>query len=305
MKIDERIEEVQSKLIKILTETNLENKEEGIKLLERWGLDTEYATKILEAFRNAESARNAVKNAWNTTLNSRPEDGISADIANSQQQELETRQRFDSVNAKCALLIVARTLDPNKINNEVLGRLYEQGIREEEIDNPTVKITYHYYCVAKEKENERKEDLEKYRTVVDKVKFKIAQLEKRIEELEAQNKRTYKSYIRLYDSYSTRIAEDEKHYQDALLQNKELKKQVNQLQGRGIFQMIRDKILRRNKTRRLPGGSTELPKTLNENTAEKVGVPKVDEDVLNRTSNPNKTVDDNIKLTNLPKTLDK
>lgn len=292
MKIDERIEEMQSKLIKILTETNLEDKEEGIKLLERWGLDTEYATKLLDAFINAESAKDAAKNAWDKTLNSRSGDDVSADIAKSQQRELDTRQRFDSVNSKCALLIVARTLDANKINDEVLGKLYEHGIQEEEINNPTLKITYHYYCVAKEIENEKRADLEKFRTFVSKAKAKVVQRENRIEELENQNEMINKAYINLQYKHSTRIIADEKHYQEALSQNKELKRQINQLQSRGIFHVIGDKILGRNRIRRLPGKTSELPETLYENTAEKIGMPEIDKDTLSTAINHNQEVSD-------------
>lgn len=292
MKIDERIEEMQSKLIKILTETNLENKEEGIKLLERLGLDTEYATELLDAFINAESAKDAAKKVWDSTLNIRPRDDISADIAKSQQRELETRQHFDSINAECALLAVARALAPNNINNEILGKLYEKGIQEEQIDNPALKITYHYYCETMEKENDRNTDLEKFRTFVSKAKAKVVQLENRIEELENQNEMINKAYINLQYKHSTRIIADEEHYQEALSQNKELKRQINQLQSRGIFHAIGDKILGRNKIRRLPGKTSELPETLYENTAEKIGMPEIDKDTLSTAINNNQEVSD-------------
>lgn len=292
MKIDERIEEMQSKLIRILTETNLDDKEEGIKLLERFGLDIEHATKLLDAFRNAESARNTAKMVWDTTLNTRSGDDISTDIEKSQQQELDTRQLLDSVNAECALLIVARRLDPNKIDDEILGKLYEQGIQEEQINNPALKMTYHYYCETKERENDKSADSEKFRAFVSKVKAKLEHLEKRIKELENQNEMLSKENINLRYKFSARIVEDERHYQEALSQNRELKRMLNQLQSRGIFQVIGDKILGRNKIRRLPGATSELPETLHKNKAEKV-VLEVDEDTLNKTSAYTQTAFDN------------
>lgn len=292
MKIDERIEEMQSKLIKILTETNLENKEEGIKLLERFGLDTEYATKLLEAFRNAESAKDAAKDAWNKTLNSRSGDDVSSDIAKSQQRELETRQHFDSINAECALLALARTLAPNNINDEILDKLYEQDIQEEQINNTALKVAYHYYCKTREIEKGRNADLEKVRKFVSEAKATVEKLEKRIVELEKQNEVINKAYINLQYKHSTRIVKDEKHYQEALSQNRELKSQINQLQSRGIFHAIGDKILGRNRIKRLPGKTSELPETLYENTAEKIGMPEIDKDTLSTAINHNQEVSD-------------
>lgn len=284
MKIDERIEEMQSKLIKILTETNLDDKEEGIKLLERFGLDIESATKLIEAYQSAENAKKTAEEVWNTTLGSNLGIESPTDIEKSQQQEFDTRQYFDAVNSKCALLMVARRLDPNKINDEILGKLYDEGIQEEQINNPALKITYHYYCETKERENDKSTDSERFRTFVSTVKAKVARQEKLIGELKNQNEMLNKAYINLQYKYSTRIVEDEEKYQRALSVIRELKVMINQLQSRGIFQVIGDKVLGKNKTRRLPRTTAELPETLYENTAEKIGMPEIDKDILISTS---------------------
>lgn len=292
MKIDERIEEMQSKLIRIVTETDLNNKEEGIRILEGFGLDIETATELIEAYQNAENAKDTAKNVWNSALNSKSGVDFSTDIEKSQQKAFDTRQFLDAFTSKCALLIVARRLDPNKIDDEILEKLYDEGIQEEQINNPALKITYHYYCEAKERENDKSADSEKFRAFVSKVKTNVAQLKKRMEELENQNEMLNKAYINLQHKYSTRIVEDEKHYQDALSLIRELKGKINQLQSRGIFQVIGDKILGRNKIRRLPGKTSEIPETLYENKTEKVGMPEINKDILTTTSKHTQKVSD-------------
>ena len=68
MKIDEKIEEMQSKLIQTVTVNNLKSEEDVIRLLQEIGLDKDSATKLLLAYRTAESARETAENIFNAAL---------------------------------------------------------------------------------------------------------------------------------------------------------------------------------------------------------------------------------------------
>ena len=297
MKISERIEEIRSKLIRAVTEANLRSEEEGIDLLERLGLDAESAKKLLDAFRTAESAKNTAKNVWNSALKSKAGIDFSADIEKSRKREFDTRQYFDETASKNALLMLARTLPPNRIDGEILEELYNYGIQEQQINNPALRVCYNYYCKFQENEKAKESDTEKMRNLFSKIKSSVTSLNRRIEELENQNEMLNKAYINLQYEHSKRIVEDEKHYQDALSLIGELKLKVNQLQSRGVFQVMGDKLLGRNKTKRLPRGNSTLPETLYKSKAEKAGVTRIDQDVLGatRTSDDNKQNDKEIE----------
>lgn len=282
MEIEQRIEEVQSKLIKTLTETNFKSTEETMKQLDRFGIDVEAAAKLIEAYQNAESAKNAANNVWDDALNCRQGDDLTTHIAKSQQQEADTRQYFDTLTSKCALLIVVERLDPSKINSEILDKLYGEGIREEQIYNPALRITYHYYRERKEIENDRNVISEKFGEFASKAKVHIEGQRAEIEELKKRNRRLEDAYrIICYES-STKAKEDEKHYQDALLLIRKQKEQITELENRGIFRVIFDKVRGKNATRRLPGENAKLPETLSESRT-KTGMPKNDNDTLNVT----------------------
>lgn len=290
MEIDKKIQAVQSRLTRILIENDLTNSA-VVEKLDSLGLDIDTVTNLIESYKNAESAKNIAKGAWETALDSRVESDSTTDIAKSQQQEFDARQQFDKTAFKCALLIAAKAQDPNHIDDEILSKLYENGILEEQIKNPTLKITYHYYCESMEKDKDRKEKDEKVIEYSTKVKSGLKLLEQEIKDLKSQNKglesqneTLNNAYKKLQDKFSSRIKEDEERYQKALSLIKELKGMINQLQNRGIFQTIGDKILGRNVIRRLPKGTAELPESLHESKAEKVGMTEIDKDILIPTS---------------------
>ena len=177
------------------------------------------------------------------------------------------------------------------MNDEILSKLYENGIQEEQIGNPALKITYHYYCGCIEKDREKEEETENRRVLSTKIMSKveslrdyIKSLEKQIEELKNKYEIVSKAYNNLQDKFSTRIVEDEKKYQQSLSVIREFKVKINQLQSRGIFQVIGDKILGRNRKRLLTRVTDELPKTLYENKAEEVGMPEIEKNILIPTS---------------------
>ena len=303
MEIDKKIEEVQSRLTKILTENDLNNSA-VVEKLESLGLDIDTVTNLIEAYKNAESAKNTAKGAWETALDSRVESDSTTDIAQSQQQEFDARQQFDKAAFKCALLIVAKIQRPDKINDEILAKLYENGIQEEQIDNSELKTAYHYYCVGFAKERDKREkderdEREKRIELSEKVKSGVMILEQKIKDLQSQNKDLQSQNEVLDKSYKNlqnRIGEGEQRYQQALSLIRELKRSINQLQSRGIFQTIGDKILGRNIIKQLPRSTTELPKTLYENKAEEIGIigmPGINKDTLKMTSPNTQTSSNN------------
>ena len=78
----------------------------------------------------------------------------------------------------------------------------------------------------------------------------------------------------LQTKFRERIDADEKHYQTALSQIKMLKKQLKQLQERGIFKVIGEKLtgLFGNKTEKLPETTLEIPDTLFQSKSEEIGM---------------------------------
>lgn len=281
MKIDEKIQEMQSELIKVITEANSHSEEDAIRLLEEFGLDNASATKLLETFRCAEEARNAAKNIWESTMESRVEN--DNDIAEYQQREFETRQLFDKINAECSLLMVAKRIDPNKIDEEVLGKLYEQGIKEEQIDNPALRISLHYFIESKVRGDEAKQ----LKEILTNVGKKLVPLRKKMEKIEENNKSLKKSYEDLQEEYSDRVVTDEKKYQAALVQISILKKKLKRLQDRSVFQVIKDKLFGV-KIKELPEATEVLPETLYQNSLEKMQIMKSEEELDLSTKKNNK-----------------
>lgn len=272
MKIEERIQEMQGKLIKKLAEMYLLSKEEAIKVLEEIGLDNDSATKLLVTFRAAENAKNEAKNVWDSALGSKV--GNDNDIAKYQQQEFETRQHFDEVNDRCALIMVARSIEPRAIDDEILGKLYEQGIQENQIANPALRISFHYYCESKAKDNE----MQKLKDFLTRAGKQIVSLRNRMVEQEKQYLSLKNSHENLQNEYTERVIADEKHYQAALVQISILKNKLKRLQDRGIFQIIKTKLFG-NKIKELPETTYTLPETLGKNASEKMGIKQHVEDL--------------------------
>ena len=93
------------------------------------------------------------------------------------------------------------------MNDEILSKLYENGILEEQIKNPALKITYHYYCESMEKDKDRKEKDEKVIEYSTRVKSGLKLLEQEIENLKSQNETLNNAYRKLQDKFSSRIKE--------------------------------------------------------------------------------------------------
>lgn len=242
MNIDEKIQEIQEKLVEILT--NSYNREETVIALEHIGLDKDIATKFLEAFEQMKKDKEVVGNAWNTAelgdfLN---------DIENNQKNESESTQNFEDLHDKIALIVLAQKIQPEEINEELLDKLREENIAENEITNSSLKIAYHYY-------NENKATEEKMLQIAN------------------ENIKLKTFYKNLQRILGNRIAADEKHYQDALAKIELLNNKVNELQNRGILKTISSKIVGVFKKKRdeLPD-ATDIPNTLYQNATEKMGI---------------------------------
>lgn len=281
MKIEEKIKEMRSKLIKKVMETDSYNKEDAIQLLEGYGLDNESATKLVLAYRSAESAKNTAKNVWNTAWQSSSGVDFSTDIAKSQQNESDTRSQFEHINARCALQMVLNQIELSEINDDVLNELYDLDIKEKDISNVTLRIAYHYYSESKAKDIKREADIKKVREYSTRIGNKMASLEKQLSEAKAENeslknsnKSLKTSYENLQNEFKVRAENDEKHYQAALSQISLLKEKLRKLQDRGVFQTMGAKLtaLFRRKAKELPEASDELPNTLCSTPSEKMGL---------------------------------
>ena len=301
MKINEKTEEMQSRLIKKVIEVSSYSKEDAIKQLEILGLDKDAATKLLIAYREAEAAKTTAQNVWDSAWNSKSGVDFSTDIAKYQQKEAEAREYFDVVKAECALQIVTNAIEPSEINDENLSILYEQGVQESQIINPALKITFHYYSESRRKDDRRTEDLGKVREYSSRIGAQMQKLEEQWREAESQNAQLkksnqtlQKSYQDLQTKFQARIESDEKNYQAALTQIRILKNKLAQIQKRGIFKVIGDKIagIFGDKTEKLPETIEKIPDTLFQNKGEKIGMPQLDEaEILfinSRTNEPNK-----------------
>ena len=294
MKIDKRIESFQSTIIKVITEANVQNREETVRKLEQIGIDNESAIKLVEAYISAEDAKNTSKNVWANSLDSRIDN--STDIAKYQQQEFDTRQYFDEIMYRSVLLVVSNRMDPNEMDDELLSKLHEQGITENQITSPALRIAYHYYSESKLHDTEKNIETDKSKLFSSRIKEHVMVLKAKYIELERENKSLRRSYGTLQAKYNSRIALDEKHYQTALAQISTLKKKVKRLENKSVFQVIGDRLKDRfgNKTEKLPELTSEIPDTLYENVLEKVKVEGFkEESPKTKTSQPTKktTVD--------------
>jgi len=283
MEIDKKIEEMRSKLMKTVMGINSRSKEEAVKLLEEFGLNNEYATKLLVAYRNAEDAKQTAQNVWDSAWNSRSGIDYSTDIAKTQQKESDTRTQFESINAECALLMIANAIEPSEINDEILNKLFEEGIQETQISNPALRVTFHYYTESKAKDVQRKQDLEKVQEYSTKIGSKMTNLEAQLrneqkenETLRNSNEFLKSSYENLQTKFQARIDLDEKKYQVALTQIRILKDKLKEMQKRGILRTIGDKLFG-SKKEKLPEAMPEIPDTLFQSKSEKMGMQEFEE----------------------------
>lgn len=308
MKIDEKIQEVQSRLIKVLTETSSQSKEDVILILERMGIKRETAEKLIEAYIKAEDAKNTCKNVWTSEARI---DG-STDVAAYQQQELETRKRFDAIIEASSILIIVNRINLNEINEELWQKLYEQGIDASQITSPVLRRDFHSYVERKEIENnpetlKMKELLSRVGKHAANLKKRFLELEEENEELKSENERLKKeneslrmSYKYMEDKFKTRIVSDEKHYQSALEQIKRQKREIRNLQNRSVFQTIGAKLFG-NRTKELPEPALEIPSSLYESITEKIGATGFVEESLStnkevsQTTTVEKTDDDELQ----------
>ena len=281
MKIDEKIEEMQSKLIKVVIEASSRSQEEAVQEIEKFGLPKNYATELLKAYISAKSAKDTAENVWNTALQSRSGVDFSTDIAKTQERESRTRTFFDAINAECAIIMVANAIEPNEIDNEMLDKLYEHRVREDEIKNPALRITYHYYNESKNKDNQMAFEKANASKQVDTEK---ANAEKQIASLNSQLQGLRGRYATLnhrynvlqsnYESLQNDLSAAEQLYQKARAEISTLKDKIEQLQNRGIFKTIGDKLtgLFRNKRKELPEATTTEPNSTNKNSDFKMGL---------------------------------
>lgn len=304
MKMDEKINEMKSQLTKVLNEGKSSNKEQAVKLLEELGLDKDSALELLMAFGDKEHAKKTAENVWNAAWNSRSGVDFSTDIEKSSNAEARMTRYFNGVHSKCAFAMAINAIEPNEINDEILNQLYEQGIRENDITNPALKVTYHYYSESKEKDEQMTLKKSMDAALVDTLQNQLRRIEDKYTTLSQKYNILQSNYEKLQNSFKEKMAIAEKKYQAALVQISGLKEKVGQLQNRGIFKTIGDKLtgLFGNKKLELPETTTTLPNSLYENSAEKMGlripgeedlgisyVEKNDErtTIMNRTNNDN------------------
>lgn len=285
MKINEEIEKMQSELVKVLKGCRLDNKEAAIQNLQEFGLDNDSAVKLLESFGDMQGAKRVAENVWNAALQSRSGVDFSTDIDKSSNTEVRMTRIFNGVNSKCALLMVAKTIDPNEINDEILDKLYEEGIQEHEITNPALKTTFHYYSESKAKDKEMTLKRTMDATLVDSLNNQLKSIEDKYATLRNDYNILQSNYEKLQNKFKERIALAEKHYQAALSQISTLKDKIGQLQDRGIFRTIGDKLtgLFGNKRSELPEATSKIPDTLYESSSEKMGLRVPGEEDLTRT----------------------
>ena len=279
MKIDERIEEMQIRLINLLIQTKSQIEEESVVAVEELGLEKNYAIELVAAFRASENAREASRNAWDSSLESRVEN--ENDIAKYRQIEFETRQHFDTLNEQCVLMLVTKNIAPNMINDEILDKLYEKGLKEEQIDNQALKVAFHYYSESRAKDIQRALDLEKVKGYSLEISGKMTSLENQLRDTMRQNESLkaelkeeknknvalINANVKLQKRYKSRVISDEKYFQDARAQIETLKSRLNQAQNMSIIQKLFGR-----KRKQLSEPDIKIPDTLYKNMAEKIEI---------------------------------
>lgn len=276
MKMEELLDEKKAEMRKILEQRGSYTKEQLIEALKNVGLSNDSAVKLLHAYGDMESAKETAQNVWNNAWNSSNEVGIdyATDIRKSSDTETRMTQYFESVYSRCAFLMAIKTIDPNEINDELLDKLYEEKISENDITNHVLKTTYHYYSESKAKDAK----LEDYAS---RVQSRLTYLERTLQQRESDYSKLSTAYQNLKTKFQERIASNEKHYQEARRQVETLKGKVKQMQERGFFKIIGDKLngLFAN-TKKLTEPGFELPETLLKNKCEIIGMQELDENEI-------------------------
>jgi len=252
MELDEIINAAEGNLIRVIMENaSSHNKEEIIGLLEKVGLDTIHATELTEVL-----------------------------YMGSQNYENQSEKTPDKTITKCALLMVAQRMQVEQIGDDILKKLYENKIPEDEINNLALKKVFHYYSEARTK---READLVKVKGYSRRFSEEIARLRKQLENAENQ-------INDLKGALYNKGKSDENYYQKALAEIRKLRNTVKRMQTQSVFQFMGSKLKRigeRNENQ-LPESTTELPETLEESTLN----VKVDNDLV---MTPVKTISNNRK----------
>ena len=299
MKIEELLKEKKSELRKILEIRGSYSKEETIKALEELGLSNDSAMKLLHAYGDMKRAEETAQNVWNNAWGPNKA-GIDFSTAIRKSSDTETRmtEYFEEVKSKCAFLMAIKTIEPNEINEELLEKLYEERISENEITNPVLKTTYHYYSESKAKDKQLNQALRREQNLTDQLHW----VEQNHSNLNDKFRSLLTSYENLQTKFQERIALDEKHYQAAISQVETLKSKLKQMQERGFFKIIGDKLIGLfSNTKKLNESTSELPKTLLQTKGEKIGMQEFDgnemiwansKDEIEQTTEVNRTDDE-------------
>lgn len=282
MKMDEQIDKMKSQLTKILKECNSSNKEQAIKSLEEVGLGNDSAIKLLQAFGEMKSAEKTAQNVWNVALNSKSGVDFSTDIRKSSDAEARMTRIFNGVHSRCAFLMAINEIEPNEINDEILDKLYEQNIHENDITNSVLKMTYHYYSESKSKDEQLAQEKTRAARREEILEGQLQFSEQNYSSLNEKFKNLQGAYESLQTKFLARIASDEKHYKAALARIETLRNMLNKVQERGIIQTIGAKIagIFGNKTQKLQEPTEQLPESLLCTSAEKIGMQEFDRDEL-------------------------
>lgn len=283
MNIKEQIGKKQSELVKILTECGSKNKEEMMQLLEECGLDSDLASKLLDAFTDMNNKQKIAQNTWERAWDSKSGVDYTTSIEKSQENEIHSKQHFVEVIEKSAILMIVKTIAPNEIDEEILDKLYEVGIQEHEITSPAIRTTFHYYNKSKveEKQLARTQEAKK------EAEGQIEYLKQCLENVRDNYTQIQEDYKNLQNKFKARVASDEKHYQAALSQISTLKGELSEIQDRGVLKTMGSKLagIFGNKRKELPEPTSEIPDTLYENAAEKLGVEVHGKDAQSKENN--------------------
>lgn len=275
MMIDEKILTMKRKITKVLEENSSASKEAKIQLLEELGIQAESANNLLYAYGEMQIAKRTAENVWNASWGpNKAGIDFGTDIRKSSDAEARWTRNFDSAEEKCALLMAIKEMDPNEINEEFLDRLNQEGIRENQITYPALKITYHYYNESKAKDRDLAKATQKQQVLTEQLDY----TQRNYESLNEKFKKLLGIHENLKKKFQDRISSDEKNYQAALSQVSKLKGKLTEIQERGIFKTISYKIFG-SKNQKLLAESSELPKTLCTKT-EKMGMPELDEEAI-------------------------
>lgn len=231
--LEQRLRVLREELTSILMR-NRGNRDNAVAELNAFGIvDKSVIDNILKSFSEKEEWNDIHNKTFIRAFQSTSGVDFTTDINKARDKAVSYSDIFDGIISSLAWKKLADEIDMSEVDEDFLNQLSLHDIKEEDIKNPGLKLTYGYFLKNKKQEKE----LARVLKVGERLEQEKANLERNGLALRT-------AYVNLQKLFAQRIREDDEKYQKALGVISGLKQRLGELQNRTFLQFIKSKFMR-------------------------------------------------------------